>query len=161
MKGERTRSGGYLLVNGEGNDLSAEGYALLALLMELVWAVQTTGCKMSAALDRIGARGCLVQRKKQAFNDARRHLDGLLKGLMAAFEGTFDYAMCHVASQAAERTEDIQRVADHIVRLVILFTSRVDTTDPAEAERVLKAVSNFKDRGWFDCEALLSFVKMQ
>lgn len=75
-----------ILINDSGTDLSAEGYAALGVLLEMVWGVQTMGARMARALDEIGARNCLVQRKRHAFNDARKAVNGLLKGLEAAFD---------------------------------------------------------------------------
>ena len=87
-----------ILINDSGTDLSAEGYAALGVLLEMVWGIQTMGARMARPLDEIGARNCLVQRKKQAFNDAKKSINGLLKGLEAAFDETFNYAMCRVPS---------------------------------------------------------------
>lgn len=154
---------GNILINGAGNDLSPEGYAALGVLLEMVWGIQTMGSRMARALDAIGARGCLVQRKRQAFNDARRCVGGLLKGLEAAFDGTFDYAMCRVPERAAERTEALQSYADDIVRLLLLYYSRVDGSPDGtdRRERVHRAVANFKAVPGFDADALIRFFKMR
>lgn len=154
---------GNILINEAGNDLSAEGYAALGVLLEMVWGIQTMGARMAAALDRIGARNCLVQRRKQAFNDARKSINGLLKGLEVAFDDTFNYAMCRVPEGTAERAEALQSYADDIVRLLILYYSRVDG-DPQgndKRRRIHKAVANFKAVPGFDAEALTRFFKMQ
>lgn len=152
-----------ILINDSGTDLSAEGYAALGVLLEMIWGVQTMGIKMANALDRIGARNCLVQRKKQAFNDAKKSINGLLKGLEAAFDETFNYAMCRVPESIAERTEALQSYADDIVRLLILYYSRVDGAPDGndKRERVHRAIANFKAVPGFDSEALIRFFKMQ
>jgi hypothetical protein len=151
-----------LLVNEACDDLSAEGYAALGLLVEMVWAIQTMGSKMARALDLIGARHCLVQRKKQAFNDAKRQMDAVLKGLEVAFEDTFNYAMCHVPEKIAERTEALQTYADDIVRLLLLYYSRVDGCgDKDKVRRIHRALANFKSMPGYDAEALINFFKMQ
>lgn len=49
---------GNILINEAGNDLSAEGYAALGVLLEMVWGIQTMGVQMANALDRIGVRNC-------------------------------------------------------------------------------------------------------
>ena len=152
-----------ILINDSGTDLSAEGYAALGVLLEMVWGIQTMGARMARALDEIGARNCLVQRKKQAFNDAKKSINGLLKGLEAAFDETFNYVMCRVPESIAERTEALQSYADDIVRLLILYYSRVDG-DPQgndKRQRVHKAIANFKPVPGFDAEALIRFFKMQ
>ena len=152
-----------ILINDSCTDLSAEGYAALGVLLEMVWGIQTMGARMAKALDRIGARNCLVQRKKQAFNDAKKSINGLLKGLEAAFDETFNYAMCRVPEGTLERTEALQSYADDIVRLLILYYSRVDG-DPQgndKRQRVHKAIANFKPVPGFDAEALIRFFKMQ
>ncbi len=152
-----------ILINEAGNDLSAEGYAALGVLLEMVWGIQTIGCKMADALDSIGVQNCLVQRKKHAFNDTKKSVNGLLKGLEAAFDETFDYAMCRVPEKALERTEALQSYADDIVRLLMLYYSRVDG-DPQgddKRRRVHKAIANFKAVPGFDAEALIRFFKMQ
>ena len=154
---------GNILINEAGNDLSAEGYAALGVLLEMVWGIQTMGARMAAALDKIGVRNCLVQRKKHAFNEAKKSVNGLLKGLEAAFDETFNYAMCRVPEGVAERTEALQSYADDIVRLLILYYSRVDG-DPQgndKRRRIHKAVANFKAVPGSDAEALTSFFKMQ
>ena len=154
---------GNILINEAGNDLSAEGYAALGVLLEMVWGIQTMGARMAAALDKIGVRNCLVQRKKHAFNEAKKSVNGLLKGLEAAFDETFNYAMCRVPEGMAERTEALQSYADDIVRLLILYYSRVDG-DPQgndKRRRIHKAVANFKAVPGFDAEALTRFFKMQ
>lgn len=137
---------GNILINDSGTDLSAEGYAALGVLLEMVWGIQTMWARMARTLDEIGARDCLVQRKKQAFNDAKKSINGLLKGLEAAFDETFNYAMCRVPEGTLERTEALQSYADDIVRLLILYYSRVDG-DPQgndKRQRVHKAIANFK-----------------
>lgn len=152
-----------ILINEAGDDLSAEGYAALGVLLEMVWGIQTMGARMAAALDKIGVRNCLVQRKKHAFNEAKKSVNGLLKGLEAAFDETFNYAMCRVPEGMAERTEALQSYADDIVRLLILYYSRVDG-DPQgndKRRRIHKAVANFKAVPGFDAEALTRFFKMQ
>lgn len=106
-----------ILINDSGNDLSAEGYAALGVVLEMVWGVQTMGVKMAKALDRIGARNCLVQRKKQAFNDAKKSINGLLKGLEAAFDETFNYAMCRVPSAGRKPKEDKAVASPELVEL--------------------------------------------
>ena len=61
------------------------------------------------------------------------------------------------------RTEALQSYADDIVRLLILYYSRVDG-DPQgndKRERVHKAIANFKPVPGFDAEALIKFFKMQ
>ncbi len=154
---------GNILINEAGNDLSAEGYAALGVLLEMVWGIQTMGARMAAALDKIGVRNCLVQRKKHAFNEAKKSVNGLLKGLEAAFDETFNYAMCRVPEGVAERTEALQSYADDIVRLLILYYSRVDG-DPQgndKRRRIHKAVANFKAVPGSDAEALTRFFKMQ
>jgi hypothetical protein len=150
-----------LIVNRECTDLSAEGYAALAVLVEMVWAVQTLGHRMAYALDLIGARNCLVQKKKQAFNKAKTDVMGLLRGLEVAFDTTFDYATCRVKGEEAERTELLQRYADDILHLSLLFYSRVDGEDGDKKARVFRAISNFKQIPGFDAEALMSFFKLQ
>lgn len=45
-----------ILINDSGTDLSAEGYAALGVLLEMVWGIQTMGARMARALDEIGAR---------------------------------------------------------------------------------------------------------
>lgn len=152
-----------ILVNEEVTDLSAEGYAALGVLLEMVWGIQTMGSRMARALDLIGARNCLVQRKRQAFNDAVRSANGLLRGLEAAFDGTFDYATCRVPERAAERTEALQSYADDIVRLLLLYYSRVDgSPDGADRrERVHRAVANFRAVPGFDAGALIRFFRMR
>ena len=53
--------------------------------------------------------------------------------------------------------------ADDIVRLLILYYSRVDG-DPQgndKRQRVHKAIANFKPVPGFDAEALIKFFKMQ
>ena len=153
---------GNILINEAGNDLSAEGYAALGVLLEMVWGIQTMGARMAAALDKIGVRNCLVQRKKHAFNE-KKSVNGLLKGLEAAFDETFNYAMCRVPEGVAERTEALQSYADDIVRLLILYYSRVDG-DPQgndKRRRIHKAVANFKAVPGSDAEALTRFFKMQ
>ena len=130
-----------ILINDSGTDLSAEGYAALGVLLEIVWGIQTMGARMARALDAIDARNCLVQRKKQAFNDA----------------------MCRVPEGTLERTEALQSYADDIVRLLILYYSRVDG-DPQgndKRQRVHKAIANFKPVPGFDAEALIRFFKMR
>ena len=152
-----------ILINEAGDDLSAEGYAALGVLLEMVWGIQTMGARMAAALDKIGVRNCLVQRKKHAFNEAKKSVNGLLKGLEAAFDETFNYAMCRVPEGVAERTEALQSYADDIVRLLILYYSRVDG-DPQgndKRRRIHKAVANFKAVPGSDAEALTRFFKMQ
>lgn len=154
---------GCILINDDFTDLSAEGYAALGVLLEMVWGIQTMGARMSAALDAIGARNCLVQRKKQAFNEAKRCANGLLRGLEAAFDETFEYAMCRVPKGTAERTAALQAYADDIVRLLILYYSRVDG-DPEgtdKRKRVHRAVANFKAVPGFDADALIQFFKMR
>lgn len=152
-----------ILINDSGTDLSAEGYAALGVLLEMIWGVQTMGIKMANALDRIGARNCLVQRKKQAFNDAKKSINGLLKGLEVAFDETFNYAMCRVPEGTLERTEALQSYADDIVRLLILYYSRVDGSPDGmdKRERVHRAIANFKAVPGFDAEALIRFFKMR
>ncbi len=62
-----------------------------------------------------------------------------------------------------ERTEALQSYADDIVRLLILYYSRVDG-DPQgndKRQRVHKAIANFKPVPGFDAEALIKFFKMQ
>lgn len=152
-----------ILINDRFDDLSAEGYAALGVLLEMVWGVQTMGARMAAALDAVGARNCLVQRKKQAFNEAKRCVNGLLRGLEAAFDETFDRAMCRVPVGTAERTAALQSYADDIVRLLILYYSRVDG-DPEGTDkraRVHKAVANFKPVPGFDADALIRFFRMR
>lgn len=94
-----------ILINDSGTDFSAEGYAALGVLLEMVWGIQTMGARMARALDEIGARNCLVQRKKQAFNDAKKSINGLLKGLEAAFDETLitPCAVCLRALWSARR----------------------------------------------------------
>ena len=152
-----------ILINEDCTDLSVEGYAALGVVLEMVWGVRTMGYRMANALDRIGARNCLVQRKKQAFNDAKKAINGLLKGLEAAFDETFNYAMCRVPEGTAERTEALQSYADDIVRLLILYYSRVDGAPDGndKRERVHKALANFKAVPGFDAEALIRFFKMR
>jgi hypothetical protein len=152
-----------ILINDSGTDLSAEGYAALGVLLEMVWGIQTMGARMARALDAIGARNCLVQRKKQAFNDAKKSINGLLKGLEAAFDETFNYAMCRVPEGALERTEALQSYADDIVRLLILYYSRVDGSPDGKEkrERIHRAVANFKAVPGLDAEALIRFFKMR
>ena len=150
---------GNILINNDCTDFSAEGYAALGVLLEMVCGIQTMGARMAKALDRIG----VVQRKKQAFNDAKKSINGLLKGLEAAFDETFNYAMCRVPEGTLERTEALQSYADDIVRLLILYYSRVDG-DPQgndKRQRVHKAIANFKPVPGFDAEALIRFFKMQ
>lgn len=104
-----------------------------------------------------------MQRKKQAFNDAKKSVNGLLKGLETAFDETFNYAMCRVPEGTLERTEALQSYADDIVRLLILYYSRVDG-DPQgndKRQRIHKAIANFKAVPGFDAEALTRFFKMQ
>ena len=150
-------------INDSGTDLSAEGYAALGVLLEMVWGIQTMGARMARALDEIGARNCLVQRKKQALNDARKAVNGLLNGLEAAFDATFDYAMCRVPESIAQRTEALQSYADDIVRLLILYYSRVDGSPNGmeKRARIHRAVANFKAVPGFDAEALIGFFKMR
>ncbi len=152
-----------ILINEDCTDLSVEGYAALGVVLEMVWGVQTMGACMARALDAIGARNCLVQRKRQAFNDARKSVNGLLKGLEAAFDETFNYAMCRVPEGTLERTEALQSYADDIVRLLILYYSRVDgSPDGMEKRaRIHRAVANFKAVPGFDAEALIRFFKMR
>lgn len=152
-----------ILINDSGNDLSAEGYAALGVLLEMVWGIQTMGARMARALDEIGARNCLVQRKKQAFNDAKKSINGLLKGLEAAFDETFNYAMCRVPEGTLERTEALQSYADDIVRLLILYYSRVDGSPDGKEKRarIHRAVANFNAVPGFDAEALIRFFKMR
>lgn len=152
-----------ILINDSGTDLSAEGYAALGVLLEMVWGIQTMGARMARALDEIDARNCLVQRKRHAFNEAKKNINGLLKGLEAAFDETFNYAMCRVPEGTLERTEALQSYADDIVRLLILYYSRVDG-DPQgndKRQRVHKAIANFKPVPGFDAEALIRFFKMR
>lgn len=152
-----------ILINDSGTDFSAEGYAALGVLLEMVWGIQTMGARMAKALDRIGAKDCLVQRKKQAFNDAKKNINALLKDLEVAFDETFNYAMCRVPEGTLERTEALQSYADDIVRLLILYYSRVDG-DPEGTDkraRVHKAIANFKPVPGFDAEALIRFFKMR
>ena len=152
-----------VLINDRCDDLSAEGYAALGVLLEMVWGIQTMGARMAAALDAVGARNCLVQRKKQAFNEAKKNINGLLKGLEAAFDETFNYAMCRVPEGTLERTEALQSYADDIVRLLILYYSRVDgSPDGMEKRaRIHRAVANFKAVPGFDADALIRFFRMQ
>ena len=152
-----------ILINDSGTDLSVEGYAALGVLLEMVWGIQTMGARMAKALDRIGARNCLVQRKKHAFNEAKKNINAFLKGLEVAFDETFNYAMCRVPEGMAERTEALQSYADDIVRLLILYYSRVDGAPDGndKRERVHKAIANFKAVPGFDSEALIRFFKMQ
>lgn len=154
---------GNILINDDCTDFSAEGYAALGVLLEMVWGAQTMGYRMANALDRIGARNCLVQRKKQAFNDAKKAVNALVKGLEAAFDETFNYAMCRVPEGTLERTEALQSYADDIVRLLILYYSRVDGSPDGmdKRERVHKAIANFKAVPGFDAGALIKFFKMQ
>ena len=137
--------------------------AALGVLLEMVWGIQTMGARMARALDAIGARNCLVQRKRHAFNEAKKNINGLLKGLEVAFDETFDYAMCRVPEGMAERTEALQSYADDIVRLLILYYSRVDgSPDGMEKRaRIHRAVANFKAVPGFDAEALIRFFKMR
>lgn len=152
-----------ILINEAGTDLSAEGYAALGVLLEMVWGIQTMGARMAKALDRIGAKDCLVQRKKHAFNEAKKNINALLKGLEVAFDETFNYAMCRVPEGTLERTEALQSYADDIVRLLILYYSRVDgSPDGMEKRaRIHRAVANFKAVPGFDAEALIRFFKMR
>lgn len=154
---------GNILINKDCDDFSAEGYAALGVLLEMVWGIQTIGAHMARALDRIGARNCLVQRKRQAFNDARKAVNALIRGLEVAFDETFDYAMCRVPEGTAERTEALQSYADDIVRLLILYYSRVDGAPDGmdRRERVHKAIANFKAVPGFDADALIRFFRMQ
>lgn len=152
-----------ILINEAGTDLSAEGYAALGVLLEMVWGIQTMGARMAKALDRIGAKDCLVQRKKHAFNEAKKNINALLKGLEVAFDETFNYAMCRVPEGTLERTEALQSYADDIVRLLILYYSRVygapDGND--KRERVHRAIAKFKAVPGFDADALIRFLKMR
>lgn len=137
--------------------------AALGVLLEMVWGIQTMGARMAKAHDRIGARNCLVQRKKQAFNDAKKSINAFLKGLEAAFDETFNYAMCRVPEGTLERTEALQSYADDIVRLLILYYSRVDGSPDGKEKRarIHRAVANFKAVPGFDAEALIRFFKMR
>lgn len=152
-----------ILINEAGTDLSAEGYAALGVLLEMVWGIQTMGARMAKALDRIGAKDCLVQRKKHAFNEAKKNINALLKGLEVAFDETFNYAMCRVLEGTLERTEALQSYADDIVRLLILYYSRVDGAPDGndKRERVHRAIANFKAVPGFDADALIRFLKMR
>lgn len=49
-----------ILINNDCTDFSAEGYAALGVLLEMVWGMQTMGYYMARALDKIGAQNCLV-----------------------------------------------------------------------------------------------------
>lgn len=62
-----------------------------------------------------------------------------------------------------ERTEALQSYADDIVRLLILYYSRVDgSPDGMEKRaRIHRAVANFRAVPGFDAEALIRFFKMR
>lgn len=102
-----------------------------------------------------------MQRKKQAFNDSKKAVTALLRGLEVAFDTTFDYATCRVKGEEAERTELLQRYADDLLHLSLLFYSRVDGEDEDKKARVFRAISNFKQIQGFDAEALMGFFKLQ
>ena len=45
-----------ILINDSGTDLSAEGYAALGVLLEMVWGIQMMGACMALSFYEIGAR---------------------------------------------------------------------------------------------------------
>lgn len=93
--------------------------------------------------------------QRNAADKAKKNINAFLKGLEVAFDETFNYAMCRVPEGMKERTEALQSYADDIVRLLILYYSRVDG-DPqgndkrqkgSQGDSELQACSGVRCRG--------------
>lgn len=147
------------LTNKEGNDLSPEGYIQLALCLEMVYAMQIMGYRMSNALDSIGARGNFFQKKKMAFNKARTQFDSFLKNLDVAFDGIFDDIFFREGN-AGERSDELQKLANDVIRILLVWSSRLDGTDE-KRKKLEKALLNFKQTSSFDLPAMFKFYNFK
>lgn len=142
------------LLNKEKNDLSPEGYIYLAIILEMAYALQIMGFRMADAMDKIGAKGHLTQRKKAAFNDAKRHAQGLVNGLDVAFDGTF--SKLYDNADGMSRADNIHGQANEIIRLLLIYMTRGDG-EPEKRKRMQQALLNFKQDYPHDLAGLLKF----
>ena len=149
-----------MLLNKERDDLSKEGYVIIALFLEMIYGCEVIAYQMSDALDRIGAKGTLFQKKKQALNNARKQADGLVRNLEIAFDETFSQIFNRITGREVLVTESVQALANDLIRLGLVYLSRGDG-DPEKRARMQKALENFKPMPDINLDEMLKFFSIE
>lgn len=148
------------LLNEDCSDMSQEGYVIMAIFLEMIYGCEIIAYQMSDALDRIGAKGTLFQTRKQNLNQARRSMDGIVRNLETAFDGTFDQVFNRLTGKEVLVTESVQALANDMIRLMLVYFSRGDG-DPDKRKNMQKALENFKPMPNIDLNKLLKFFKVE
>lgn len=149
-----------MLLNKEKDDLSQEGYVIIAIFLEMIYASNIIAYQMSDALDRLGCRGTLFQKKKQNLNQARKAVDGIIRNLEVSFDGTFSQIFNRMTGHEALVTESVQALANDVIRLLLVYFSRGDG-DPDKRAKMQKALENFKPMPDINLNELLKFFQIK
>jgi len=131
------------LLNEKGDDLSNESIVLMAIMLEMAWAMQIVGAKTLKALDALGVNRSFFHEKQRAFTSARDYMDKTIKQLDFALDDKFQFIFERVPGHYKRRLNAIQWQANEIIQLLLIMYSRSDS-DFDKRDRMKKALMNFK-----------------
>lgn len=164
QQGRGTLPTGYemKLINETGDDLSLEGMTTLAAIMNCVYAAEIAAYRVAETLDRMGAKGTFVQRKKQALNAARRHCQAMINNLETAFDSSFDHIIMREGSEyAGRRDAEFHALACEVLQVVLIFLSISEGAEYEKRMNIFKALRNFKVTADIDLPALLKYFRFE
>lgn len=155
------------LMNEEMTDFSEEGLILFAIALENVYAAQLVMERIVRAMDRIGKQngpmkltGWIKDRMKY-MNQAKDHSHKLLATLNAGYDDIFARIYNKVPDEAAKRFNDLQWLANDIVKLLLIYMSRTDYSGEKRS-RMKKALLNFKpDNPDIDLKGLMEYFNFE
>jgi len=131
------------LLNDKGDDLSNESIVLMAMMLEMAWAMQIVGARALKALDALGVNRSFFHEKQNAFTNSKKYMDLAIKQLDFALDDKFRFIFDRVPEHVKERSNAIQWQANEIIQVLLIMYSRSDS-DFAKRERMKKALMNFK-----------------
>lgn len=148
------------IINEQRDDLTLEGMTIVAGIMSKIYAAEIEAYRLADALDKQGARGTMVQRKKQALRQARRYCGLMISCLETAFDQHFDrIVMREGAEFAGVRDAEFHALACEVSQLVLLFLTISEGATAERRANIFKALRNFKPLAPIDTDGLLKFFE--
>lgn len=144
------------LFNAEYSDFSKEGILLWAAMLECIYGAQIISARMDRAMRSLRVTGETTKRHRY-INQAAKLCRQLEACLSAGYDSLFEKMYDKKPEEGAQRFNDLQFLANDIVRLLLIYLSRVDSDD-AKRNKMKKALLNFKpEDATIDLEAMLRF----
>lgn len=109
------------------------------LMFYCIYAAEIIAYRMSDTMDAFHQKDMLVQNKKQCLNKARRMIQDMIRNLEIAFDGEFS----DVAATKSGYMDNIQEVANDVLKTLLIYFSRGDG-DWEKKDKMKVALLNFK-----------------